>query len=291
MITSFIEWAKLRERREMELYHGTSTGANDEKLAAFRDKGIVPRSATGHGQGAGYYTFTNKAKVAQHAMDLVPKDGMPTRFKTGQDAVSSSRHGGNPMVVVHKGVLNPRDYDYDHEIHPEYAMKFLVANVDWINKLLRQRPATIEDTHGTGGDSVYYIQLSKKSGVMALWLTDVYSPDFDQNTAQAWQDYTTYDINDPGGDMMQAEELGQLLQSLRRDHQELNTAYMQFVRSIQKHDSKLGKVDKGIKYVGDQPITPDRIAVLHKDKWNRAEDYLASKSQSLKYSIPAGDVS
>jgi len=258
-MANFKNWL---ERNETEFYHATTTGASGEKLNSFRDKGIVPHSASGHGQGSGYYTFTGKADAARHSMDLTSPE---PKFRVGDDAVTGSRHGGDPMVVVHRGVLNPRDYDFDHEIHADMGLKFLKAYHNQINKSLDGNPLTTPEF------KVYGIYVDPGDKFIVIWIRDPNEPGFDPSKARAWSDYVHYPITGNKGDMMQAEEVGLIVRALLDQRPEIGALYKAVLRSVQKNDSKEpNKTSRAWKYVGGQPITPSAIKVRRDNKWGNA---------------------
>lgn len=254
------------ERKETEFYHATTTGRGNEKLRSFTDRGIVPHSASGHGQGSGYYTFTGKKDAAHHAMGLTSPE---PKFRVGDDSVSGTKHGGNPMVVIHKGVLNPRDYDFDHEVHSEYGLKFLAAYHDQINKALKGAPLDCDEF------KVYEVYVDPGK-LIVFWITDPYRPGFDPNKAQAWNDYIHFPLTGMKGNVAAAEEIGMILKSLLAQKPEIGALYKKMLRSVQKNASKTpNSVGRAWKYVGQDPIQPHDIKVRADNKWVSHPEYSA----------------
>lgn len=121
----FNEWLMLKEAISIRpVWHGTMTGPNNEILFNFKNKGVQPMSATGHGQGSGFYVFTQFKTAAGHALNLAnPSD---YNFKT------NALIGGKPLVVEIAAKLHPDAWDIDYEANAMVVQNFLHENPNLI---------------------------------------------------------------------------------------------------------------------------------------------------------------
>ena len=104
------KWIKVAQQDEMEFYHGTTTGNNNQTLKAFVTSGIDPKVSTGLGQGSGFFMQANLEASKNHSLEI---EGLP----------------GYPMVIKFKMKLDPKVFDFDYEINPEAA--YLIINKLW----------------------------------------------------------------------------------------------------------------------------------------------------------------
>lgn len=236
------------ERREIDLYHGTTTGKDDKSFKSFK-QGIDPTLATGHGQGSGYYTFTDKETAKQHAQSLVGFENRPKTY---------IQHSGNPMVVNHKAVLNPRDYDLDREIQSEDIVKFMVSNRDLINKSLSTRPVTLSQMSDSVVPETLYAMFPYKNSI-GFWLDDLRKPEFNPKTSN----WTTIRLNTTDG----GEDLNSFMGVLFKQQPEIGKLYKSFIRSIMKQTSRGNASHRAFKYVGSERLQPDRLMVKSNDGW------------------------
>ena len=104
------KWIKVAQQDEMEFYHGTTTGNNNQTLKSFIANGIDPKASTGLGQGAGFFMQKNFDASKNHAVGL---EGM----------------SGFPMVIKLKMNLDPKVFDFDYEVIPKAA--YMIVNKLW----------------------------------------------------------------------------------------------------------------------------------------------------------------
>jgi hypothetical protein len=256
----------LLERRAVDLYHGTTTGKDDATLQSFRDSGIKPHSASGHGQGSGYYSFSGdptatgptKAKRAiNQAVSLLG----PNSPKTWQ------QHAGNPMVVVHQAKLNPKEYQLDAEIQHEDLMKFVKSNLPTINKLLESNPITISENEfkQIGVDiTIYGVNYVPKFNGFVFWNVPKdkipsYKTYNDNTNVFFYIDKTTVD---------DAADLNAILKNIFEKFPELQKLYRSFSRVIMKRTAEGRAKPRAWKYVGDEPLKPTRLNVGTPQGWS-----------------------
>ncbi len=251
------------ERNEIELYHGTTTGKNDEKLNSFK-QGIKPLSSNGFNQGAGYYTFSDQDAAKSQAIALRRSAGIPWDGpKVGPDTVTGSGHGGSPMVVTHKTILNPRDYDLDRELQSADIVKFMSSKVDEIDQLLKQSPITLPTSQTSVASSNLISMFSMpEKGCIGFWLVDPEA--IDTSKAQRDKEYVIYTSK---GDIYEAEELNTILKELTSKSASLANDYKAFIRSIMKQVSRGNAQPRAFKYVGDKQISPNKIMTHANNQW------------------------
>lgn len=259
----------LQERRAIDLYHGTTTGEDDATLQSFR-QGIKPHSASGHGQGSGYYAFSGdpmatgpaKAKRAiDHAVSLLG----PNSPKTWQ------QHAGNPMVVAHQAKLNPRDYQLDAEIQHEDFMHFIKSNLSTIDKLLKSKPITIsadELITSIADITIYGADYVPKFNGFVFWNV----PENQIPKKIIYNDNTNMFFYADKGDVNDAAELNAILKNIFEKFPELQKLYQSFSRAIMKRTAEGRLKPRAWKYVGDEPLKPTRLNVGTPKGWsNRLE--------------------
>ena len=113
---------KENEEKLKEFYHGTTF-----PMEGFI-KGIDAERSKGHGQGAGFYVFTEKEKAVEHAKGLASGD-ISKGVLDGGDASK-----GQPIVVVINPPLTPQNFDIDYEVFGKAYMKFVLANKEYFFK-------------------------------------------------------------------------------------------------------------------------------------------------------------
>ena len=104
------KWIKVAQQDDMEFYHGTTTGNNNQTLKAFVTSGIDPKISTGLGQGSGFFMQANLEASKNHSLKI---EGLP----------------GYPMVIKFKMKLDPKVFDFDYEAIPKAA--YLIVNKLW----------------------------------------------------------------------------------------------------------------------------------------------------------------
>ena len=119
------EWRKFlikeNEEKLKEFYHGTTF-----PMESFI-KGIDAKRSKGHGQGAGFYVFTEKAKAIEHVKGLASGE-----IYKGMDGGDSSK--GEPIIVVISPPLTPQNFDIDYEVFGEAYIKFVIDNKEYFHK-------------------------------------------------------------------------------------------------------------------------------------------------------------
>ena len=244
------------ERDQIDLYHGTTTGKEDERLKSFQQQGIKPKSSGGYGQGAGYYAYSGKDQAKAHSQSLLGQDG-PKTFQ---------QHSGNPMVVTHKAELNPKDYELDKEVQGQDLANFFKSKQDEVSKMLKARPITVQP-HETAGTFINPLTLHSMFyhpswNAIGFWLVD---PDtIDVNKAQDGKDYVSFQPNN----VHDAADLNLIMNQLFTELPRLSQDYKAFSRSIMKRSSEGRASPRAWKYVGDKPITPDRLMVQSGNQWS-----------------------
>ncbi len=251
----FITWieSKVEKKDFIELYHGTTTGDDMERLKSFQQKGILPKSSSGHGQGSGYYAWSNQKNAERHADSLLGNNS-PKTFQM---------HGGQPMVVSHKAKLNPKDYELDKEVHSQDIFKFFQSNENLINNLLKSKPIVVEPSdNGTYVVSItlYSMFFEPKFNALGFWLTDTETAGFDIKNVKQDKDYT-YILPNRADD---AADLNGIMQALMNQFPELAKIYKSFIRTIMKRSSEGRANPRAYKYVGDQPLKVNNVMARQK---------------------------
>lgn len=248
----FTQWL---ERRESELFHGTTTGPDDERVKSFR-QGIKPLSSDGHGQGSGYFAFSDKETAQMHAQSLLGADGPKT----------NQRHSGSPMVVTHKAKLNPKDYELDKEIQSEDIFKFFKSQEDQIDKMLLKHPVTVEPS-GVNGTGTFVEPITlhgmfyhPRWQAIGFWLVNPKGVDMAKV-----KDGNEFFVIRPN-DVNDAADLQQIMTKLLETFPSIAKDYRAFSRTIMKRTGEGRAKDRAWKYVGDKPMQPSNISVK-KDSW------------------------
>jgi len=111
----------------MKFYHAACTGPNLEILKSFVQVGIKTELATGHGQGKGFFVWTNRELAVKHALEFL------SDFKKGY-----------PLIITVEADVNPIDWDLDYEVHKNEILKFLYDNFELL-KQIPDRAVIIDD--------------------------------------------------------------------------------------------------------------------------------------------------
>lgn len=104
-------------QNQVELFHGSGAGPNNETLQSFRNQGAVGNIAQGYGQGAGFYVFTDFETAAKQA--------------THKDFIK----GGWPIVISVMAELTPKDFDMDYEVQGKQALYVIRDNWDLFKQI------------------------------------------------------------------------------------------------------------------------------------------------------------
>lgn len=119
------------------IYHGTTTGLNNEKLKSFLKDGARPIGG-GRGQGGGFFASSSLKGTKEHAEGLY----------TGK--IGSSKgvaHGGLPMVVtLELPFIDTKFWDIDQEIHGGDMMDYLKRLIEKSNKMNQLKGLPITNT-------------------------------------------------------------------------------------------------------------------------------------------------
>ena len=262
---SYLSFQSFLERKQISLYHGTTTGEDESNLNSFLQKGIKPHSSTGWGQGSGYYSYSGDpsgdgldgAKRAyDHAKALITPDAART-------AIS---HSGRPMVVSHKAMLNPKDYELDKELESKDLQRFMLSKVGVINRFLKAKSGFEVMPNSEQGGSfanpfkIYEIfKYKTKNGesLIGFWFKDPRTLDISKVQAN---DSDTNIIIKPNN-LNDASDLNIIMKSLFDNIPELSLDYKRYVRSIMKRTAEGRAKPRAWKYVGDQQLSPDAIKV------------------------------
>jgi hypothetical protein len=275
---NFHEFWVLLERERIPLFHGTTTGGDDENLKSFR-AGIRPKSSEGWGQGAGYYVYSgvpsgggwDASRARDHAVGVskLGSTGSTGSFRKAGGV------GGDPMVVKHMADLNPRDYDIDLEIESKDVAAFLRSRAEEVNRSLGGRALTMKmkDDGYSVADTKLYGVFRANNDSIGIWMTN---PVGSGPTPPAWtgrikglqvgRDYWPYSH----GDLRDASEMAELLRVLFKEVPGLERDYRSFVRAIMKRTSEGRTKPRAWKYVGSQTLRPDAIRVGRGTGWEEA---------------------
>lgn len=109
---------KESEEKLKEFYHGTTF-----PMESFI-QGIDSTRAQGHGQGAGFYLYVDKANAIDHASQLASGE----MFK-GLDGGDSA--DGKPIIVVVNPPFTPENFDIDFEAFGNSFGMFILNNIDY----------------------------------------------------------------------------------------------------------------------------------------------------------------
>ena len=106
-ISSIVQ-AKELNQDKIRLYHGTSTGENNERIESFVKQGARP-IGSGHGQGGGFYVSTKLEHTKKHSFSIL---GL-----SGEKPLTGIYHNGKPMVVVLElDQIDFHEWDFDAEL-------------------------------------------------------------------------------------------------------------------------------------------------------------------------------
>lgn len=250
---NFLEW--LSERKEVNLYHGTTAGKDDATLNSFITQGIKPDKAQGYGQGQGFYSYDDLQKAKDHAKSL-----------TGKNAPKSlQQKTGSPMFVTHKATLNPRDYELDKEIQFDDIYRFFVSNEDFINKFFVNGKSIVvkfkDNPHAQfTNDKNIYGFFSHELG-LGFYLKNPYA--FDFSKVEADDGETNFVIRKVWENKIErGADINEVLKAFIQEIPGFAERYKSFVRAIMKAASEgRTKKPRAWKYVGQKSIRPDELNV------------------------------
>ena len=238
---SFKKFLIFQERQMMmfstkpvELYHGTNTGSDNSVLNNFKTKGIVPNIAQGHGQGAGFYVWSDRNSAINHS-DAIKKDSITTRAK--QD--------GLPMIVTIEAIADPEKWDLDYEANQKVLVGWLHDNFEKINQ------------HLSGGDV----------GLSARFNREILDPNDQKIMAKGVSikmnnsRKTLYSHNDAS--LRSGEVLSAIVSQLQQKNPEVVYKFEELFFANMRPGV-------AIKYVGNEPLKPKKIEVFKDGKWIEA---------------------
>jgi len=246
MIT-FKEWLLERQMmmfstKPVDLYHATNTGKNNSVIDSFKSSGAVSSLATGHGQGQGFYVWTDRGSAVNHAKAIIENPMVTTNASTE----------GLPMVVTIEAILEPEKWDLDYEINKKKLIEWIYDNHELVNKHLN-------DT-----DEVKIGQIFKRE-----------IPD-DNNQMVTSKGVQFITSQRPGGGGVRSTQYAHGGSGVRSG--ELIGA---IINKIQQKDPKtihgfeelfFANIGPGvaIKYVGSEAIKPKRIEIFKDNQWINA---------------------
>ena len=137
---------------KVKLYHGSNTGVDDATLKSFKEKGALSDIATGYGQGAGFYVWSDKESAKEQA-NMRVKGGL------GSFTTVSGDTSGRPMVVTFEETPEPATWDLDYETNKGPVVNWLVKNFDQLKDKL------VPTDRLTGIKNI--IQENKDQGIMS----------------------------------------------------------------------------------------------------------------------------
>lgn len=234
----FKEWLVERQMmmfstRPVELYHGTYTGSGDAVLRSFKEKGILPNIATGHGQGHGFYVWSDKRSAAGHT-SAIANDPM---VSTNADL------NGSPMIVTVEAVMDPEKWDLDYETNREKMIEWLYDNHEMANEIAGEEGVRVQnrfDREIPGRDD----QMVMSKGV--------------QFREPSGRRSTHYAKGESG------IRAGELIASIMNKIQHKDAATIH--RFEELFFANMGP-GVAVKYVGSQPLKPEKIEVLKDGRW------------------------
>ena len=221
---------------KIKLYHGSNTGIDDNVLKSFKEKGALSNIATGYGQGAGFYLYTEKNKAEQQArMRVNGSNGFVT---------TSGDTSGKPMVLSFDEILDPKTFDLDYEIQKGLVIQWMHDNYD----SLKDKYAASQDQTGFRGK----LNKNPAAGLMSSGIRIQEGP----KTAIS-EDGTEYVLPGRGiksiyagteGDIREGELIGQLMARIKAGDPDL----------VNQFESKVFEKPLGlaVKYVGQSPLKP-----------------------------------
>ena len=224
----------------VDLYHGSNTGINNSVLNSFKEKGALSNIATGYGQGAGFYMYTEKEKAARQAKMRVSGGGFGT--------VVSGDTSGKPMVLSFNEQLSPENYDLDYELQKRLVTEWIYDNFDKLKEQLslQKNPSV---------SLLSKIIKNPEAGIMSSGIRvqegdkTLESEDGQQFTVKGGARKTIYSGSE--GDIREGELLGRLMSDIQSGNPELVRAF----------ESRLFDTPRGLalKYVGSSPLRPSNI--------------------------------
>jgi len=220
---------------KVNLYHGSTTGIDDNQLKKFKEQGALSNIAQGYGQGAGFYVWTDKLTAIKHA------DMRIKAAKEGINSIMGGDTGGKGMILEFQESLDPSLWDLDYEISKGPVIKWIADNYE----TLKDKVAASEGIAGVTEVEKYDPKVAKETGLLyggANIMTQ---------TATGSKKYIDADS---AGDIREGEILGQIMNRLQSNDPSL-------VHSFENSFFGQQSFPKGsaLKYVGSSPLIPVNI--------------------------------
>jgi hypothetical protein len=249
---NFYEFCMLLEQQQMalfqagprELYHGSNSGPNDSTAQSFMEKGAQSGTSSGHGQGAGFYVWSDAASAKNHSI------------KEAGEGVSKTEMGGSPMIVVVESVLEPKEWDLDYETNYHTVIKWLHSNWDTVKDDLGEvlnLDKSKAFTTGGGVSGLTGEEFPIRQGVQLAPTKS--NPDWTRRISlQVGQDSSDSSIGI-------GEKLGTVMNALSTGQ---NNALMHKFEESFFANMPDGV---GVKYTGANPLAVKRIEILKDGQW------------------------
>ena len=248
---SAIVSAKDLNTDKIRLYHGTSTGENNERIESFAKQGARP-IGTGHGQGGGFYVSNKLELTKKHSLNIL---GI-----IGSKPTTGIVHHGKPMVVVLElDQIDFHEWDFDAETMSPHiltrAAKMLkkMPEKTWKGNL---SPQSADYLKKDTGDT--------DAGKVVSYITGLDTIKIDDPKRFGSLTY-------PGGKYYDKNVAFSIA-----DAQKLSTAYQAHQDSSQGRHEKLeaaafrkmfDKKTIDIKYTGTKPLPVSEILVFDNNEW------------------------
>ena len=252
---SNIVQAKELNQDKIRLYHGTSTGENNERIESFKKEGAKPIGG-GHGQGGGFFVGTKLEQAKQHSIQIIKKQ-----------LKANIAHSGKPMVVIiEMPEMDFKLWDLDIEAN-------LQSILTYASRKLEKMP-----------DQSYSFKHSDKT--KQYLDADKYQKNFEGEKFQigGTEDYGKVKFHKGVPSLVFGTALLDPRRSKEFDISDINTFYAAKVaRAYYGHqDQSQGRHDKleawffkkyhdkkdlSLKYVGNKPLPVSKILVFDKNEW------------------------
>lgn len=112
--------------KPVELYHGSNTGADNSVLDSFLKNGIKSSIAQGHGQGEGFYVWSDKKSAIHH-----------TKAISADSITTNAKNDGLPMIITVEAIPDPEKWDLDYETNKTSIVNWLHDNFEKLQPLLK----------------------------------------------------------------------------------------------------------------------------------------------------------
>jgi hypothetical protein len=217
--------------KPVELYHGSNTGADNSVLQNFKTNGIVPNIAQGHGQGLGFYVWSDKKSAVNHT-SAIKQDSITTM----------SKKDGYPMIVTLSAIPDPEKWDLDYESNKKVLVNWMYDNFDKFNQILNNDDVGLS----WKGDREIHTDDDKK--IMARGVTAKVG-----TSRKAIYAHNDASIRD-----------GQILSSIVSKLQQKDPV---IVHKFEELFFANMRPAVAIKYVGSEPLKPKKIEIFKDNNW------------------------